>query len=44
MLSDRKAEAMAAFGGELIFDDLPNNKACRIEARLIGPKITDQQH
>jgi hypothetical protein len=44
VLSDRKAEIMAAFGGELIFDDLPNNKGCRIEARLIGPKIGDQQN
>lgn len=30
----------AKFGeGTLIFDELPNNKGCRIEARLDGPKI-----
>ncbi|MEV5632055.1 DUF4268 domain-containing protein [Micromonospora tulbaghiae] len=40
----RKAEIVGAFGGELIFDDLPNNKGCRIEARLIGPKIGDQRN
>ncbi|RLQ01026.1 DUF4268 domain-containing protein [Micromonospora sp. BL1] len=44
VLSDRKAEIMGAFGGELIFDDLPNNKGRRIEARLIGPKIGDQRN
>ncbi len=42
VLHDRKPEMAASFGGELIFDDLPNNKGCRIETRLIGPKIGDQ--
>ncbi len=29
------------FGDGLIFDDLPNNKGCRVETRLQGPKIAD---
>jgi len=42
VLNGKKAEITAAFGGELIFDDLPNNKGCRVEARLKGPKIVDE--
>ncbi len=42
VLHDRRDEILAHFGGELIFDDLPHNKACRIEARLHGPTITDR--
>jgi hypothetical protein len=42
-LHGREQEIIAAFGGELTFDELPNNKGCRIEARLNGPKINDRQ-
>jgi hypothetical protein len=42
LFHDRKDEVVAAFGGELNFDELPN-KGCRIEARLNGPKISDRQ-
>ena len=42
-LNDHKDEITAAFGDELTFDELPNNKGCRIEARLNGPKINDRQ-
>lgn len=42
VLHVRRDEIMACFGGELIFDDLPKNKGCRIETRLHGPKITDR--
>jgi hypothetical protein len=42
VLNRKKAEIAKAFGGELIFDDLPNNKGCRIEARLNGPKVADR--
>ena len=42
VLNRKKAELTKAFGGELIFDDLPNNKGCRIEARLNGPTIADR--
>lgn len=41
-LHERRDEITAHFGGELIFDDLPQNKSCRIEARLNGPTITDR--
>jgi hypothetical protein len=42
VLHERREEILARFGGELVFDDLPKNKACRIEARLHGPKITER--
>ena len=42
VLNHKKAELARAFGGELIFDDLPHNKGCRIEARLNGAKIADK--
>jgi hypothetical protein len=41
-LHERREEILAHFDGELSFDDLPDNKACRIEARLNGPTITDR--
>lgn len=43
VLNARKDEILQAFGDDLFFDDLPSNKGCRIEARLHGPKIGDQQ-
>ena len=44
LLNDKKDALQAAFGdGALIFDELPNNKGCRIETRLLGPKIGDQE-
>ncbi|MDP9459987.1 MAG: DUF4268 domain-containing protein [Actinomycetota bacterium] len=43
VLAERREELQKAFGeGELLFDDLPNNKGCRIETRLLGPKIGDR--
>jgi hypothetical protein len=42
VLYDRTDEIIAAFGGELGFDELPTAKGCRIEARLEGPKINDR--
>ena len=42
VLNRKKAELTKAYGGELVFDDLPNNKGCRIEARLDGAKIADK--
>lgn len=42
-LAARRDEITAGFGDELIFDDLRNRKACRIETRLLGPSITDQE-
>ena len=42
VLNRKKAEITKVFGEELIFDNLPNNKGCRIEARLNGPKIADR--
>lgn len=42
VLPARRAEIIVHFGDDLIFDDLPNNKSCRIETRLIGPAIDDQ--
>lgn len=41
-LYERREAIMAHFGVGLIFDDLPDNKACRIEVRLHGPTITDR--
>lgn len=43
VLNERRVEITESFGDELIFDDLPNNKGCRIEARLYGPKIGDRE-
>lgn len=43
ILADRRDEINSQFGDGLIFDDLPNNKGCRIETRLIGPGIEDEQ-
>lgn len=41
-LAKRQAEIQAAFGSdELIFDSLEGKSACRIEARLQGPKVGD---
>ena len=42
VLYERRDEILSRFDDELIFDDLPDNKACRIEARLNGPTITDR--
>jgi hypothetical protein len=42
VLADRRDDIVARFGDDLIFDDLPNNKGCRIETRLLGPTIDDQ--
>lgn len=42
--SDLKAhedEIRQSFGPELLFDPLPNNKGCRVETRLLGPKISE---
>jgi hypothetical protein len=44
MLYRRRDEIIAAFGGDLGFDELPGAKGCRIEARLEGPKISDRSH
>ena len=41
-LKDKEELITGTFGGDLIFDDLPNNKGCRIETRLQGPRIGDQ--
>jgi hypothetical protein len=44
VLAARKDEMQARYGsGDLLFDDLPNNKGCRVEARLAGPKISDRE-
>jgi uncharacterized protein DUF4268 len=42
ILFERRDEITAHFGGELIFDDLPNNKGCRIETRLFGVTVDDR--
>jgi hypothetical protein len=42
-LQAHRAEIVSHFGDELNFDDLPNRKAGRIETRLIGPSIQDQE-
>jgi hypothetical protein len=41
LLADRRAEIEARFGDGLIFDDLPQNKGCRIETRLHDVTIED---
>jgi Domain of unknown function (DUF4268) len=38
----RRTDLERAFGGDLIFDELPGKKACRLETRLNGPKITER--
>jgi hypothetical protein len=43
-LADRRDEITDRFGGSLIFDDLPDRKGCRIETRLLGPTIEDEEH
>lgn len=43
LLKDKQSLMQQEFGpGELIFDELPNNKGCRIETRQLGPKVTDR--
>ncbi|QUQ62332.1 DUF4268 domain-containing protein [Kutzneria sp. CA-103260] len=42
VLAVRSADIIERFGDDLIFDELPGRKACRIETRLIGPTVTDQ--
>jgi hypothetical protein len=43
VLGKHAANLRAAFGnGELIFDELPGKKGCRLETRLMGPKISDR--
>jgi hypothetical protein len=42
VLADRRDDIVAHFGDDLIFDELPNNKGCRIETRLLGPTIDDR--
>jgi Domain of unknown function (DUF4268) len=44
-IHEQKDKVQSVFGdGELIFDDLPKNKGCRIETRLLGPKIGEQDN
>ena len=43
VLNEQREEISSSFGEPLHFDELPEKKACRIEARLEGPKIVDQQ-
>lgn len=42
ILSDRRSEIVARFGPGLIFDELPQNKGCRIETRLYDVTVEDQ--
>lgn len=43
-LKDEEAQLVLLYGeDELIFDGLPNNKGCRIETRLLGPKVTGKE-
>lgn len=42
ILFEQRDEIAARFGGELIFDDLPKNKGCRIETRLFGVTVDDR--
>jgi Domain of unknown function (DUF4268) len=44
VLADQRDAITARFGDGLIFDELPDNKGCRIETRLIGPTIDDEDH
>ncbi|MEU5259090.1 DUF4268 domain-containing protein [Amycolatopsis sp. NPDC021455] len=43
-LADRRDEITGRFGGSLIVDDLPGKKGCRIETRLLGPTVEDEEH
>src|SRR5205807_6391633 len=42
VLKDQEDKIRAAFKGDIYFDDLPNNKGCRVETRLEGPRINNQ--
>jgi hypothetical protein len=42
VLDARRDEIVARFGGDLIFDELPQNKGCRIETRLLGVTVEHQ--
>lgn len=42
ILANRSSQIIERFGDDLIFDELPGQKSCRIETRLIGPTVTDQ--
>jgi hypothetical protein len=42
ILANRSSQIIDRFGDDLIFDELPGQKSCRIETRLIGPTVTDQ--
>lgn len=44
VLADRRDEITGRFGESLIFDDLPKRQGCRIETRLLGPTIDDEEH
>lgn len=42
VLKEQENVIRQMFGeGDLVFDDLPNNKGCRVETRLLGPRITE---
>jgi hypothetical protein len=43
-LADRRDEITGRFGESLIFADLPSRKGCRVETRLLGPTIDDEEH
>lgn len=43
VLADRREDIVANLGDEVIFDELPKNKGCRIELRLMGPKIGERE-
>jgi hypothetical protein len=43
VLYERRHEIIARFGGNLIFDELPKNKGCRIETRLFDVIIDDKE-
>ncbi|MGW5720927.1 DUF4268 domain-containing protein [Amycolatopsis sp. NPDC003865] len=43
-LADRRGNITERFGDGLIFDDLPTRKGCRIETRLLGPTVDDEDH
>jgi len=41
-LEAHRQDIERGFGEALIYDELPSAKGCRIETRLVGPKITDK--
>jgi hypothetical protein len=43
-LADRREDITGRFGDDLLFDDLPARKSCRIETRLLGPTVDDVDH